>query len=1386
MKHTFRKCLSFVLALATLLSVCVVPLAAVTPETCDHYAHIDTWTYIGYTEPTCTAMGGHAYLCGNCESRFINHQGDDSWEPALNHKLDGVDQYVKSEEESYEATLTAPGLLVEYCALCNHKKETITSATKCEDGCDLGVVSNTATCDQPGVKREECKKCPYFVETNVPALGHAWDKGEIVVFPVCGTTDDPATAEDETVEAIDAEILFTCTREGCEGEMTVKEISPENHKWIWHDAVAAGCGTDGNTAGYTCEYCDAVDGYSVLTALPHIYEDYDKENWVEVGCTDGVQYKKCSRCQDVKTINLTATEHGNHKPVADGGLLVWYTDHTCKLPGFLQCTSCLELFVNEADPAAHNWTVTVAATCYSYGYRTCGICGETQGYRYLDAAGNEHFIEEFNKKPHTKPTDETQIVKHDAECEKDGWIEYACQTPGCPGVKLDGTAWETTDTEYGTVQEYTEEKRLGHAWEPIPAVPGNCTTNGTTAGSYCPQCNTTVGCTNVPAPGHNMVATKDIPANCQNAKHDGFTCSVCGYEDVKNTTIMSNFEGEKDVTKHVWDEDSDKLINEPTCEVTGTMRRYCKLCGLESAVEIEALNHQYTTEPIGIVPATCSSKGYAVYACTREGCTAANSVNHYKLGEEFGLVGDAHDRYETHAIVDTANAFTYDAATGTFTVNYARHDSDNNPTKVVANDNDLYQYDPVANKGWCNYFSYYKWTCQECNYNYSQRIEDQYGPTGDCVIIPDASKNKDMDCSTNTPGWAGATCCARCERKENPGYNVPVHHNIDSEVEPYFGETAALCDSIGWDEKGYCVVCQNAEAINGLVNALGHKNADGEYTIENIAASKVTCYTAGWDAHWACTQCEKVLENGDLTLVEGEIDEENSTFTWVLLPASTTNNYEGIRTHSFATATANLVPYGCMVDGYTWKVCIYDGCSEIEVSLYYYGYANHRYDDLTHVTDIPDCSDRYCLCQNEVQIAANGTLAAAGQTVKCGNKNVVWEGTGHQNAAGEAIHIEDCALWDKEQEDNKCDFCKETFTIADVDHHEEKITSNISASCISYAYTLCTCTRCGEVWTEGEIVEVYGPHKMVPSEYVAPTWTTDGYKTEICSLCGHTSDRTPILAPDMFFDMSIDNIYGVQDEFGGNYTWNSSKKVYEKTNDMQISMLANGSFVAVTIYATGSATNFTSIDMSIPFDPDALQFSPAMTEKNNDTLTIDGKEFVVAYNGAFNSVEIFINAAYAADRKPQNAELTDRTALITLYFQINPDFYDNAASVDTYISFGEVSVLAFDREKNTTKDIENIVLDTAAPVAGYPEVNGGAYVLTVYKLGDLNGDGVVTDADAILVEAMAFDGGYDAQADIDKDGDVDLVDFMYMKQYLIKVINYPQLAAKLNVATDAE
>ena len=62
MKHTMLKCLSLVMALATLVSVCALPAIVQAATPCNHYAYTtfgeDSADYVGVKESTCDEWGG--------------------------------------------------------------------------------------------------------------------------------------------------------------------------------------------------------------------------------------------------------------------------------------------------------------------------------------------------------------------------------------------------------------------------------------------------------------------------------------------------------------------------------------------------------------------------------------------------------------------------------------------------------------------------------------------------------------------------------------------------------------------------------------------------------------------------------------------------------------------------------------------------------------------------------------------------------------------------------------------------------------------------------------------------------------------------------------------------------------------------------------------------------------------------------------------------------------------------------------------------------------------------------------------------------------------------------------------------------------------------------
>ena len=286
MKHSMLKCLSLVLALATIAGVFAVPAFAVV-NTCNHYAYEEDWIYIGTKDPTCTEHGGKVYECPNCDKQFVDSR---DWAKGeylpLGHDWKEVDRQ--------DATLEEDGWVKYECERCDAEKTDPLSATKCPNNtCDYEVV-NTATCTEAGKITKTCKVCGHKVEEYAPAKGHTWDDGVIVKAPICGV--------DENGDPNYGTIKFSCTVDGCNGTRLDETVLPASgsHKWEWKDAKATACGVAGNTAGYKCLYCDAAhptEPYTVLPAPSHnlVAKEDDNHKNVALGCVDEVIWNQCTQ-----------------------------------------------------------------------------------------------------------------------------------------------------------------------------------------------------------------------------------------------------------------------------------------------------------------------------------------------------------------------------------------------------------------------------------------------------------------------------------------------------------------------------------------------------------------------------------------------------------------------------------------------------------------------------------------------------------------------------------------------------------------------------------------------------------------------------------------------------------------------------------------------------------------------------------------------------------------------------------------------------------------------------------------------------------------------------------------------------------------------------------
>lgn len=1469
MKHTMLKCLSLVMALATLVSVCALPAIVQAATPCNHYAYTtfgeDSADYVGVKESTCTEWGGKVYTCPKCNKDFVDSRdwANGNYKP-LGHN------YVEVEGTRVNPTLTEAGKYTEKCTRCGDEKEVPLSAIKCTlngQQCQYNV-TNTATCTEEGIITKTCKVCGDVVTEASPALGHTWDQGTLVKAPECGTHKEVVGGVEVDVPNYGT-IKFVCTVDGCDGERVDDKVLPakDNHKWEWHDEVAVTCGADGNTAGYTCVYCDAkhpTDEYKVIPTTGHTIAKLLNETElkaaglenVALGCVDEVIWGFCSACeQNVDVSDATATGTGvypatglykpnqtwtgNHyvkvetvldqngdpvyvsKTQAQQAVTAYnkatmfvVAEATCTTGAMLSCNvdGC-EFGGKFGTKTPHNWTHDVEATCETYGYKICGGCGATAGY--ADEDGNPvPGMEKYNIQPHTNT----------------GWVVVVDPNTGVPTlthVVNPITVVGPGCTTYGydefeciwckkTIQRKNETATpLGHAMTEaegaiiIAAKNPTCTEPGCTEGFTCGRGD---ACSDksinkvsqlIQAPGHDWEYHAELPANCQYGVHNGYLCKVCGIE--KADFIPTVITGAKDPSKHVFD-GSKQLITEPTCSKPGLVRNYCIYCYDVEPSVLTPTHHSFEIvengvvvgykDPIGMVPATCQSKGYYVYFCTNENCDITygtggqftDGQDWMYLDENVGLAGAVTRKY-VHA-----NYFDFDrndlnndqyaphynhtgkypyvvGADFEFTLNWNNvpHDSDGKPGAEVGG---VIAVDPNTGKltGSCGTKSWYEYDCSTCGTRYQELRSDDYGPTGSCV----ESAPFDSAATCTVPGYTGRTVCTRCGDIMNEGTEVLAAHTYDKSENatiPYTTNVLPGCTTYGWAEHGYCTVCK-AEAWTGKVNPTGH--TAGILTDLQFR----NCYVDGWDAHYNCINgtCDAVVNNAKLVDANGAPltgdaltaalkDQAN----WVDGGISATvngayiNGFKPKYNHDMDLAGTDL--YGCMDDGYQWFVCSYEGCDHVYVqNNYYFGFANHRYTDKTNVVERADgtlveCADSHLLCDNKVQVKNNNTITL----VDCNDKKVVNVAVPHKNDDNELIKgFDNCANWDKNQ-DHVCVYCKVNFDFVKVHQLSGNYKANHQAAdCKNWAHDVYTCNVCNYEWIEN-VGGQYGDHVWKEVETVAPSYIAGGYTDYECSVCGETKQTTTKALEGVKVDISAAN------KFEG----------YE---------IFDGSIVAVKVTTSAFNVGATSIKVTMTYNKDVFTYIGFSADNAFGKASFDGLANVTynptATNAAYGADGVVTMASVAektANGQLQNVTLNGKETYMTLYFRVA----NNATSAAAPFGFEIVESTATEENTQVLGVVANATTG-ALETAPVKTVVGDAVELAteINKIADINGDLIIgmEDVEAmrkLVLKAAGYTAPVAGAADIDKDGDVDIDDYALLQKYILGMIDYTALANEL-------
>ena len=290
--------------------------------------HSTEWTVD--KEATCTEKGSKSHHCSRCDDK-----ADITEIPALGHK--------EVVDEAIAATCTTAGKTQgKHCSVCNTvtvaqttvaalghswndgeittipdcthtgiKTFTCTrtgcSETKTETVNALGhnhstewTIDKEATCTEKGSKSHHCSRCADKADvTEIAALGHSWNEGEITTTPDCTNTGIKTYTctrtgciemKTETVNAlghnhstewtVDKEA--TCTEKGskshhcsrCNDKADITEIPALGHLEVTDEAIAATCTTAGKTEGKHCSACNEIlVAQTDIPALGHVFDD---------------------------------------------------------------------------------------------------------------------------------------------------------------------------------------------------------------------------------------------------------------------------------------------------------------------------------------------------------------------------------------------------------------------------------------------------------------------------------------------------------------------------------------------------------------------------------------------------------------------------------------------------------------------------------------------------------------------------------------------------------------------------------------------------------------------------------------------------------------------------------------------------------------------------------------------------------------------------------------------------------------------------------------------------------------------------------------------------------------------------------------------------------
>ncbi len=1238
----------------------------------------------------------------------------------------------------------------------------------------------------------------------------------VSMLPTVVLAAETTCPEVHTLDNCTSTLVSEKVAEGCEegyklyqcnacGKSFMTDVVPASHEWGEQKKdVPATCHTDGKANYFVCSICGD-EKFDVIKkeTVPHIYSvptgKYVNEKQIfKCKNCDATNEKVTTGADAPKCDKIDATT-GEHTWVGVTPVIV--TAPTATAEGLARYTCTNKDCKYTEDVKIHNHVLTehkkVEASCVNHGkvaYFSCTICGEN----FLTKADAAVF----------KTVAEKDLVIA-------GAANHAWETgnvrnyvAGSCSTKTNTTydQWCTICNDYFACSEkYTHTE--GHTVD----IDATCMNAGADY-KVCNVCGDLYAIDDKTAMSTPAVTKDHTAYNATTYKasdlYKGLSADEKKLYELYSYLLVNN---EWKITKVV-----NAVDNKPTCTQSCTVTVACTKCGISKDVVISATGHSYTTKTVA---ATCATYAFSYKVCINANCPAMTSgIN----AEVATALEDANTKTGIYKDTDASEAvkMELDAAAkciaGSVTVDkkagFAAANHVINITVVTAATctekglkaeycihcsnyaDDAVFYGPLDHNwpvdGVEADKAYIKKNVETaCGTKTQHTTVDEYTCKRGCgtvdkrnvrthtyqasYTLADAKKYHEIEGVTGTPyreadcskGWDALTkyVCKGCGKdilvaEENSGKHAPQVSKTDATAVTY---VKATCTTDGYMPAYYCAKCdQTFEKKVDKDTKLGHvyndKSSDGKTNYVVVAAKAATCTADGTLKIVKCNQCDASWQTNGKEYTDyakavaaaklAKFHDDEKNFTKVKEIKNTCTTDGNIEYWHCNLCNKNWTP----VKGTTTELKDYNkniktyatGHSYALVSSVdaecgkSFGFAHYNCSN-------PNCDEQYL-----VNYAA--PKHEKGEIIKDhkDNKAATCETTGVQ-------------MYQCTNPDCPTDYVEVLPALG----HVNKDGVNLSA-CANNEVKDRACTRKGcDAADPTKIAKV--DHVNVPTE-VQPTCTADGYKATVCKNCNKIVDGTVEIIKALDHDLLSDSEWKIGEDkkpmlptatTAGTWITKCSRCDYEKTVErtgLAFKLSADNALVTGANFTDASTIKLTVAVSGLPASTvGAIQFAI------EHSANVKFKEFKVitesgfSFGSAAKSDDTHVTATLLATGS-EGVAIAEEVAVMELYFVVADP--SNA----TY---------TFTMDDDTVKATDMAAKENFYVAPAKDKDYAAAVSVVVKQLGNLDEDktGTIDVIDLVMLYNLymsADASAYNAVADLDRDGEITMLDLQLLSDYI--------------------